>query len=166
MVIVIALNALDLARFTLRFAPGASSLKERLRSSHSRGQETSIDESRPLVVDEEHFVVSSPTEIAEMEDGQHWTDVQMDQAAQRHQEHHLHRSFSNSSDGDGTLYDTAGPSHSSPKLGLQTVRSKLQRYAKFAERFTQTLVVVFAYIQTLSGIAIYSGSCRAAYLNG
>jgi hypothetical protein len=163
MVIVIALNALDVARFALRFVPGA---KDRFSSSFSVDHSTSHDEARPLVVDEEeHFVVSSPTEIADTEDGLQWTDVQMEQAAQRHRQHHLHRSSSNSSDGDGTLYDTAGPGHDSPKT-LGSVRSRLQHYSKFAERFTQTLLVVFAYAQTLSGIAIYSGSCRASYLNG
>ncbi|ORY89436.1 hypothetical protein BCR35DRAFT_300622 [Leucosporidium creatinivorum] len=158
MIIVIALNALDVARFAVH----------RLSSTFGGQQEIFTDEARPLVVDEdEHFVISSPTEIADTEDGHHWTDVQMDQAAQRHREHHLHRSSTNSSDGDGTLYDTAGPSHDSSKpFGLPSVRSKLQRYAKFAERFIQTLLVVFAYVQTLSGIAIYSGSCRSAYLNG
>lgn len=167
MVFAVVLNALDVARFAFRWMPGAASAMSRLAGAAAAPPH----EAQPLVFDgDEHFTIFSPTEIADTNDGHQWSEVQMDQAERQHRHHHHHRSSSGSSDGDGTLYDSAGPAQDLSKIiGLkfgQSLRGRLARSSKIAVRLSETLLIVLAYVKTLSGIAIYSGSCRSSYLNG
>ena len=153
----IALNAADLVRV---FAP--SSVKQ-LIGSLKGSRRSSEEEGRPLVAEEfEQYALSSPTEMDETEQGHHWTEVEMSSALRNTQP--IRRSSTNSSDEDGTLYDSAGTGEERNKI--VSLSSKIQSYAEGLNSAANVLLVVLAYVEFLSGIAVYSGSCRGSYLNG
>ncbi|ORY89437.1 hypothetical protein BCR35DRAFT_350424 [Leucosporidium creatinivorum] len=164
MIIVIALNALDVVPFvrTLLSGPGAgrtyfASLLGRKKYSPSN-DEIGLLPVAEVAEEEEDSVFASATELGEP----------------------LTAARSNTVSQDGDEKDYSHFSHDeeelSPQLDLSTarfgsnklisIRSKIVKLGGRLVSLAHILVVVLAYIEVLTGIIVYSGSCRAAYLNG
>ncbi|KAM0791382.1 hypothetical protein ACM66B_005847 [Microbotryomycetes sp. NB124-2] len=171
MLFVIALNALDVVRLVAtRFGSslGSSRISAHQCSSWLHGQlaasprSSNDNEDHPLVFKIEHDEVSSPAEVAETAETHHWQNVSLE--ADRVRARPSRNSSQTSSDAEGTLFDSAGPQED---LQLPAARSsKLAKATNIAFRVAEVVLVIFAYVETLSGIAVYSGSCRGAYING
>lgn len=106
--------------------------------------------------EEDDIIVSSPMTITETGEGHHWDSVPLGRQDSAHRRSH-------STHSDDTLLDHTHPVRRS---SLNVAKSALSSYGTLAINLTEKLLVLFAYVEVISGIAVYSGSCRGAYGNG
>lgn len=67
------------------------------------------------------------------------------------------------SDSD-TIYDSAGPE--AQPVDSETPRSRLHRFVSAVLDLAMRLLIILAYIDMFTGVAVYTGVCRGNYLNG
>ncbi|KAK4053903.1 hypothetical protein OIO90_003740 [Microbotryomycetes sp. JL221] len=178
MIFAFALNTLDVARVLVS---SSGSLRSRIfGSSNTSGtgswhigklvstpRSSNNDEAHPLVFEAEQFEATSPVEVADASDDHHWRNVSL--GADRARARPIRNSSQTSSDAEGTLYDSAGPEGkqaSHPDHKQQAQVKGWRKAAMITFRVMEVILVVLGYVETLSGIAVYSGSCRGAYING
>ncbi|BGP16383.1 hypothetical protein JCM10213_004926 [Rhodosporidiobolus nylandii] len=165
-VLAIGLNVLDVARFLLRFTRFGAALEEKL-AGFKISQSTKEDEEKVFQLgsededEEEHEqLVSSPVEM-EHGGNARWSPRR---SADRADPSRRNSSFSDSD----TVFDSAGPEHSShPSLDKpRSTRSRLARYGSLLFALAQRMLIVLAYIELCTGVAVWTGTCRERYLNG
>jgi hypothetical protein len=67
---------------------------------------------------------------------------------------------------DFEKYGAGETDEETPRDTRVSLATKLRIAAKYMHIFCLRILLVFGYTQLLSGIAVYSGTCRGAYLNG
>ncbi|GAA5820022.1 hypothetical protein JCM11251_005450 [Rhodosporidiobolus azoricus] len=175
--LTIALNVLDVGRFVLRFTRWGDKLESQLSSwklaSTSSGDEEKTERSVFQLgedeedVEENERLVSSP--------------VEMEHEIPDHPHPHLHRwgghspkrQFSRQSsalsDSD-TVFDSAGPDSHLHHLHADerqiSTAARLRRYGSMLFTFSERFLVIMAWIQVCTGVAVWTGTCRERYLNG
>jgi len=157
MVIVIALNALDVVPFIRTLLSGPGATRTYFTSLLGKNAYTSNEEVGFLsVADEEGGVVfASATE--------HGESPGIPSANQDSGEKDGAVSSSNEDDPVTDMEQNASPL--GPR-GSPAAQSKIYKLGRRLVSFPHVLIVVLAYTQVLTGIIVYSGSCRASYLNG
>jgi hypothetical protein len=167
MILSIALNILDVARFLLRFTRFGPILEAKLDklnfSSFIRIGQDDVDEGKTFSIgeddeeeegegaEENHRLVSSPTRMDSPHT--HFTD-----SLSHSPERHPHRQMSSFSDSD-TVFD------SQPLEPVKKPVSRLRRVGRLASTLAERILVVLAYVEVCSGVAVWTGAGRERYLN-
>jgi hypothetical protein len=167
MILSIALNILDVARFLLRFTRFGPILEAKLDklnfSSFIRIGQDDVDEGKTFSIgeddeeeegegaEENHRLVSSPTRMDSPHT--HFTD-----SLSHSPERHPHRQMSSFSDSD-TVFD------SQPLEPVKKPVSRLRRFGRLASTLAERILVVLAYVEVCSGVAVWTGAGRERYLN-
>lgn len=164
MIVAIGINVVDVARSVTRLiSTGRMSKQREVELEEQLLHDGVVSEDRqPVDSDEEHYILSSPTEIPSSDLHSNWADVELHTNAHSERTNPSRRSY-HSSDADGTLYDAGGSGEFDVDLLSQ---SRWIRRVAAASMLANGVLAVLGYVQTLSGIAVYSGSCRGAYING
>lgn len=161
-VIAMALNLVDVARFLLSFTRFqekfeliVSSLKSKAGLSDDNEKVSKLN----LGSEERVALVESP---AEEYSPSRWSTDQAQSSPSS--------SRGNSatfSDAD-TICDSAGPEALQSALATEknSTRSRLQTFVSKSLDLAMRLLVILAYINVCSGIVVYTGLCRENYLNG
>lgn len=152
MVLAVALNILDVGRFLLRFTRWGNKLDAKLaglsmseqyekdeRSVFQLGaDEDDADEAARLVSSpaELHDPAPSPTRGNSLSFSDEDTAVHSDEIDWR---------------------EPAGPT---------STRQKVRRYLGLAADFAERMLVLLAYVEVCTGVAVWTGACRENYLNG
>ncbi|GAA5993823.1 hypothetical protein JCM5350_007864 [Sporobolomyces pararoseus] len=161
-VIAIALNLVDVARFLLsftrfheKFESIVSSLKSKAGLSNDNEKVSKLN----LGSEERVALVESP---AEEYSPSRWSTDQAQSSPSSSR-----GNSSTFSDAD-TIYDSAGPEALQSALATEknSTRSRLQTFVSKSLDLAMRLLVILAYINVCSGIVVYTGLCRENYLNG
>ena len=151
MALVLALNAYDLVGFAARFKRWClgGTYSEPTKTAQSAHKEAEDDDDD----DDEVPLVHSPVDPTEV----HWTHL----PSPADSSHRRNDSLNS----DDTLFDSAGPESTLP-ASRESARARLLADAKVGRGLLEKSLLLLAWIELLSGIAVYSGSCRERYLNG
>ncbi|GAA5858169.1 hypothetical protein JCM1840_001068 [Sporobolomyces johnsonii] len=166
MVLAIALNIVDVARFVLRFTRWGDKLDAKFPEL-SLGEQLEKDEAEVFKLEDEseeqEALVTSPTET-EVSPERRWSPL----SHPRFSESDIPpaRGHSTFSDSD-TVFDSAGPDGttrgpSKPK----STRARVRSYASAFLDFMMRMLILLAWVQVCNGIAVWTGTCRDRYLNG
>ncbi|GAA5886020.1 hypothetical protein JCM6882_004235 [Rhodosporidiobolus microsporus] len=163
-VLTIGLNAVDVGRFVLRFTRLGEKLESRFAGWKLAPREETDTEASPFQLgedeEEQERLVASPVEMEHEHDGrQRWHSHSPERQLSRHS--------SALSDSD-TVFDSAGPdahAHYESKPPPSTA-ARLRRYGSLLFTFSERFLVVMAWIQVCTGVAVWTGTCRERYLNG
>ena len=167
MALALALNVVDVGRFLLRSTRLSKALVAKLCGcSTSR-----VEDVEPVFQlgdgdddgDETTRLVHSPASISfehEGDDAARWTSIEL--------EPRRNSSRGQSFSDEETVIDAAGPEPLAFEAG--TARSDpLGRWRKIGARaldFAQRMLVLLGYVELCTGVAVWTGTCRARYLNG
>ncbi|GAA6042128.1 hypothetical protein JCM8097_003122 [Rhodosporidiobolus ruineniae] len=163
----LALNIVDVARFVLRFTRWGDKLEAKLSSWSPLAHDDEKDAPEPVFqlgedddAEENARLVSSPVEMERPDAPHHvrWGGVSPQRQLSR---------GSTFSDED-TVFDSAGPDHAAHRLDdkPRSTRAKLRRVGTGLVTFLERFTVILAYVQLCTGIAVWTGTCRERYLNG
>ncbi|KAM0752108.1 hypothetical protein T439DRAFT_333349 [Meredithblackwellia eburnea MCA 4105] len=162
MVLTLALNAVDVYHFALTILSWYKK-KSGAAASHIEETEKLVDNSGRNSNEYDPETVMSPVSLEDDET----TEVNWTPNSGATTPPHVRGGSTMSED---TLYDSADHSSSSFKNSnnrtTTSLRSRLSTTLSVAHTVVERSIVVLAYVQVLSGIAVYSGSCRGAYGNG
>ncbi|GAA5925624.1 Tvs1p [Sporobolomyces koalae] len=154
-ILAIALNFLDVARFVLRYSSLGVRFERVIASlklatlSGDRGQDAEGG-----LAEERVALVISPGLYPQTR----WSEDSPSPSTSR-------SNSSTFSDGD-TVYDSAGPSDHSPAPIDTKDQSRLRSLVAAALDLSMRLLIILAYIVMFTGVAAYSGLCRGNYRNG
>ncbi|KAI5480793.1 integral membrane protein [Pseudohyphozyma bogoriensis] len=168
--LVLALNAWDAALFALKLKRWILSSKQSPIAPTS-ALATADEEQRLVEKDDEEEIdladhrasplMSSPVEMSPTEEV-NWSSVHS-----HGEQNRAERSQGSSTVSDDTLFDHHHHHNTASSLSRPaSLRNKLASYGSGAHMFLQRVCVLLAYVQVLSGIAVFSGSCKAEYGNG
>ncbi|KAL8279428.1 hypothetical protein RQP46_008240 [Phenoliferia psychrophenolica] len=151
MVMVIALNAYDIGLYGLK-------IKDRLRAKHS-SPAVNEEERQELVSepkDDEEDLATSPFTIGDELDEPDFSPVAESPSSHARTESNVSGS---------TLFDSAAvESVEVPRR--ESLRTRFLAEVKLLHFLLLCALVMLGYTQLISGIAVYSGSCRERYGNG
>lgn len=168
MVLAISLNIVDVARFALRFTRFGELIDSRLDglklSNFVHVGQEDLEEAKKFTIEEDddddeeggggggenNRLVSSPTQ---MDSPVRWS------TSSSSPERSHSRQMSGFSDSD-TVFDSQ-PLEPVPK----PVAARLRRYGRLVLTFMERLLVVLAYVEVCSGVAVWTGAARERYLN-
>lgn len=157
MVLVLALNAWDVVLFALKAKRWFVAKNSYAAVSEAPELESLVEKPEEEEEEERETLVRSPDRLESPINGHpevSWKDV--------HSRGPWHtRGTSLSHSDDATVLDT-----SVVPQPARSLRARLEDYGKFAKDRLQMSLVLFGYVELLSGIAVYSGSCRERFLNG
>ncbi|GAA5923680.1 hypothetical protein JCM1841_004825 [Sporobolomyces salmonicolor] len=165
MVLAIALNIVDVARFILRFTRWGDKLDAKF-AGLSLSEQLEKDEEEVFKLEDEseeqEALVSSPTET-EVSPERRWGPLSHARFSESDVPARGHSTFSDSD----TVFDSAGPDGttrgpSKPK----STRARVRSYASAFLDFMMRMLILLAWVQVCNGIAVWTGTCRDRYLNG
>lgn len=148
MIIVYALNALDLLQF---FARAKQWYSGRNKSDRKFVVEPHVDDEA-----QEALFVASPVEETIETD---WTHSPAGGEEAEGRKSSLVSS-------EGTAFEEEQFDHRLREHVEQDRRSSWQKAGRAAIIVVEYSTVILGYVETLSGIAVYTGKCRSAYING